>query len=91
MYNFATKNECSASLTPLFGSSSVAKMVKIGFNLFRKILKVNGVNDVRAPLEPRASLIVGAPFALHAPQASVISLPGDGLGVSKIGHFQTVN
>ena len=52
---------------------------------------LNGVNDVRAPLEPRASLIVGAPFALHAPQASVISLPGDGLGVSKIGHFQTVN
>ena len=54
-------------------------------------MMVYEVNDVRAPLEPRASLIVGAPFALHAPQASVISLPGDGLGVSKIGHFQTVN
>ena len=32
---------CTFWLTdPLFGSSSVAKMVKIGFNLFRKILKV---------------------------------------------------
>ena len=51
----------------------------------------NGVNDVRAPLELRASLIVRAPFALHAPHASFISFPGDGLGVSEIGHFQTVN
>ena len=33
--------KCTFCLTdPLFGSSSVAKMVKIGFNLFRKILKV---------------------------------------------------
>ena len=31
------------------------------------------VNDVRAPLEPHASLIVRAPFAMHAPQASFIS------------------
>ena len=48
---------------------------------------LNGVNDVRAPLELRASLILGAPFALHALQASFTSLPSDGLGVSKIGHF----
>ena len=40
---------------------------------------LNGVNDVRAPL------VVSAPFALHA------CIPGDGLGVSEIGHFQTVN
>ena len=32
---------CTFWLTdPLFGSSSVAKMVKIGFNLFRKTLKI---------------------------------------------------
>ena len=48
---------------------------------------LNGVNDVRAPLELRASLILGAPFALHALQASFTSFPSDGLGVSKIGHF----
>ena len=45
------------------------------------------INDVRAPLELRASLILGAPFALHALQASFTSFPSDGLGVSKIGHF----
>ena len=33
--------KCTFCLTdPLFGSSSVAKMVKIGFNLFRKTLKL---------------------------------------------------
>ena len=36
---------------------------------------LNGVNDVRAPLELRASLILGAPFALHALQASFTSFP----------------
>ena len=52
---------------------------------------LNGVNAVRAPLEPRASLVLRAPFALHAPYASFISSPADGLGVSEMGHFLTVN
>ena len=46
-----------------------------------------GVNDVRAPFEPRASLIVGAPFTLHAPQATFISFPGDGLGGKRNRSF----
>ena len=48
---------------------------------------LNGVNDVRAPFEPRASLIVGAPFTLHAPQATFISFPGDGLGGKRNRSF----
>ena len=41
------------------------------------------IHSMRAPYKPRASLVVPAPFALI-----MITL---GLGVSEIGHFQTVN
>ena len=35
---------------------------------------LNGVNDVRAPLELRASLVVCDPFAMDAPQAFRLQL-----------------
>ena len=42
--------------------------MQVAFYLAGKITQVNGVNDVRAPLEPRASLIARVPSAQGALQ-----------------------
>ena len=65
------------------------------------------IHSMRAPYKPSASLLGLSENAIlclfwqllgwhcnknrHAPHASFISFPADGLGVSEIGHFLTVN